>query len=78
MPKATLNLSVQPYRMLKKAEAAAYCGLPTTRLETLCPVPPVVMPDGAKLWDVRDLDGWIDGLKVGGADGDDAILSRLA
>jgi hypothetical protein len=36
------------------------------------------MPDGELLWDVQDLDKWIDSLKVGvGEDAADAILARL-
>jgi hypothetical protein len=37
------------------------------------------MADGDLLWDVHDLDGWIDGLKSG-TDNDDAdkIVARLA
>ena len=77
MPKAMLNLQVQPYRMLKRADAAAYCGVAAARFETLCPVAAVAYPDGSRLWDVRDLDAWVDSLKVGATDTDDAILQRL-
>ncbi|WP_425106606.1 hypothetical protein [Ancylobacter sp.] len=77
MAKAVLSLQVQPYRMLKKADAAAYCGLPAARFEMLCPVPAVAYPDGSRLWDVRDLDSWVDSLKTGAADSDDAILEKL-
>ncbi|WP_245261646.1 hypothetical protein [Ancylobacter sp. FA202] len=77
MAKAMLSLQVQPYRMLKKADAAAYCGLPASRFELLCPVAAVAYPDGSRLWDVRDLDSWVDSLKTGALDSDDAILERL-
>jgi hypothetical protein len=77
MTKAMLNLQVQPYRMLKKTEAAAYCGLPAARFEMHCPVSAVAYPSGSRLWDVRDLDSWLDSLKTGAADSDDAILDRL-
>ncbi|MGQ3674013.1 hypothetical protein ACT6QH_00695 [Xanthobacter sp. TB0139] len=76
-PMVQLNVTAQPYRMMKKGEAASYCGLPLTRFERLCPVAPVVYPDGSKLWDVRDMDLWLDGLKGGDISGDDAILDRL-
>ncbi|AXS39696.1 hypothetical protein [Breoghania sp. L-A4] len=77
MATAKLNLQVQPYRMLKKSEAASYCGLPAAKLATVCPVAPVQFPGGALLWDVRDLDAWLESLKTGAADSDDAILGRL-
>ncbi len=35
------------------------------------------MADGDRLWDVRDLDSWIDGLKSGKVDDDEAIVARL-
>lgn len=77
MATAKLNLHIQPYRMLKKSDAAAYCGLAVARLETICPVAPLQYPGGARLWDVRDLDAWLEGLKTGAADSDDAILGKL-
>lgn len=77
MAKAVLNLQVQPYRMLKKSDAAAYCGVSAARFETLCRVTAVLYPDGTRLWDVRDLDAWVDGLKTGALDSDEAILERL-
>lgn len=77
MAKAMLNLNVQPYRMMKKGDAAAYCGVSQGRFEALCKVAPVLYPDGTRLWDVRDLDAWVDGLKAGAPDDDDAILEKL-
>lgn len=77
MAKAVLKLDVQPYRMMKKGDAAAYCGIPSGRFEALCKIAPVLYPDGTRLWDVRDLDAWVDGLKSGSPDDDDAILERL-
>jgi hypothetical protein len=35
------------------------------------------MADGDRLWDVQDLDRWIDSLKVGGADAAETIVARL-
>jgi hypothetical protein len=72
MTVTTLNLRVQPYRLLKKTEAAHYCRLSVKNFDTLCPVKPIKMPDGELLWDVQDLDKWIDSLKAA-----DAILTRL-
>jgi hypothetical protein len=45
------------------------------KFEAQCPVQPLEMIDGDRLWDVKDLDRWIDSLK-GDLDADD-ILARL-
>lgn len=76
MSAATLNLRVTPRRMLSAADAAAYCGLPVKRF-ALCGVVPVEMPNGARLWDMRDLDAWLDSLKSSDPTGDDEILGKL-
>jgi hypothetical protein len=78
MATTTLNLRVQPYRLLTKTEAAHYCRRSIKKFEDQCPVRPVLMADGDRLWDVRDLDSWIDGLKAGKADDAEAIVARLA
>ncbi len=72
-----LNLQIQPFRLLTKAEAAHYCRRSTKKFQTQCPVRPIEMPDGDLLWDVQDLDRWIDGLKIGD-DTPDQIVARLA
>lgn len=77
MPKAMLTMTASPFRMLNKADAAHYCGLPASRFETLCPVPPVELASGTKRWDLRDLDRWLDSLKSADDSSDDALLSRL-
>lgn len=77
MNRAVIEVSLPPYRMLKKAEAASYCGMAAKAFEGHCPVIPVQMPNGLRLWDARDLDAWLDGLKAGDADSDDAILDKL-
>lgn len=77
MATATLNLRIQPYRLLTKAEAAHYCRRSVRKFEAQCPIPPLQMADGDLLWDVRDLDHWIDGLKSGCNDDADAIVARL-
>jgi hypothetical protein len=76
MPAATINLRVEPFRMLTKREAAFYCRQAFKTFAVVCPVTPVVMPDGQQLYDVQDLDRWIDGLK-GDAGDADAIVRRL-
>lgn len=63
--------------MLSAGEAAEYVGLPVKRLKMDCPVLPVAMPGGRTLYDLRDLDTWLDTLKDSAADCDDAILERL-
>jgi hypothetical protein len=45
------------------------------KFETQCPVQPIEMADGDRLWDVQDLDRWIDSLKNG--ERDDDIVRRL-
>ena len=74
--RAVVNLHVQPFRLLKKAEAAHYCSRSIKTFEGQCPVRPIVMANGDRLWDVHDLDAWIDGLKVGATE-DDEDLARL-
>jgi hypothetical protein len=78
MPTATLNLRVQPFRLFTKAEAAHYCRRQAKTFEAQCPVRPIRMANGDLLWDVHDLDKWIDSLKAGvNIDADD-IVARLA
>ncbi len=77
MPSATLNLRVSPRRMLSAREAAEYCGVPVKRLTVDCGVAPIKMPSGSPKYDMRDLDGWIDGMKFGQSNRDDDIVDRL-
>lgn len=77
MATANLNIRVVPRRMLSAKEAAEYCGLAAKGFEKRCGVAPVAMPAGEHLYDMRDLDSWIDALKTGGADSDDDILGKL-
>jgi hypothetical protein len=77
MPSATLNLRIQPFRLLTKAEAAHYCRRPIKKFEPQCPVAPIEMADGDLLWDVHDLDRWIETLKNDVGDDASAIVARL-
>ena len=77
MASATLNLTVISKRMLTKREASEHCGRPSRNFETECPVPPVKFSNGDLRWDVRDLDAWLDSLKIR-SDDTDSILDRLA
>ncbi|WP_292674990.1 hypothetical protein [Mesorhizobium sp.] len=77
MASATLNIKVSPRRMLGAREAAEYCGIAAKRFPVECAVTPVAMPSGVKLYDMRDLDAWIDSLKSGDATGDDELIGKL-
>ena len=77
MATATLNLKISPRRMISAREAAGYCGLPRKSFPILCDVQPVEMPGGTRLYDMHDLDIWIDGMKQGLAANDNDILDRL-
>jgi hypothetical protein len=77
MASATLNLRIQPYRLMTRAEAAHYCRRSVKKFEVQCPVRPLLMADGDQLYDVQDLDRWIDSLKAGHSDDADAIVGRL-
>jgi hypothetical protein len=78
MTSATVQINVIPKRLLKKREAAIYCGRSVKRFEAEVPFSPVRMANGDLLYDVQDCDKWIDGLKAGAPDssGDD-IIARL-
>lgn len=72
-----LQVTSRPARMLKKAEAASYCGIPLSRFDRICPVVAVIYPDGSRLWDLHDVNAWLDNLKAGSTDTDKTILDRL-
>jgi len=72
-----LNIKVAPRRMLTKQEAAIYCGVALTRFDAHCSCSPVAVPGGHKMYDIKDLDRWLDSLKAPGADSDESILGRL-
>jgi hypothetical protein len=77
MATTTLNLRVQPFRLLTRSEAAHYCRRSAKKFEAQCPVQPLKMADGDLLWDVQDLDRWIESLKSGKLDEAEAALARL-
>ena len=72
-----LNIRVIQPRMLSLKLAADYVGIPQKRFPMACPVAPVAMPGDAKLYDVRDLDKWLDELKGGTDAADDDIIAKL-
>ncbi len=69
-------------RLLKKAHAAAYCGISVSAFTRTCPVAPVSLAPAGRQderlirYDVRDLDRWIDGLAER-SETDEEILARL-
>lgn len=78
MPTTHLNISVIDRRMLKQTEAASYAGLPTKHFKAACPVKPIELKEGTLLWDRKDIDLWIDGVKSGAiTETRDDILGRL-
>jgi hypothetical protein len=78
MSSASLNISVVEKRMLKQSEAASYTGLAVKHFKATCPVRPIELRPGTALYDKRDLDTWIDGIKTGTEMvSQDAILGML-
>lgn len=78
MGNASLNISVVEKRMFSASEAADYTGIPKKHFKATCPVQPIEMRPGTVLWDKRDLDVWIDGMKSGAELAThDAILDKL-
>lgn len=77
MPAALVSIAVRPYRMLDRREAANYCGLGFNEFASRCPVHPVALPGGKLRWDVRDVDKWLDELKMGGSESVEALIQRL-
>jgi hypothetical protein len=62
------NVGIAP-RLLKRGQAAAYCGVSIPTFTVLCPVPAIALGSGKRLerYDIRSLDGWIDTLGSRGA-----------
>jgi len=77
MAGSTLTIQMVQPRMMSLKQAADYVGLPQKRFPIACPVSPIAMPGDRKLYDVRDLDAWVDAMKAGAKDSDDAILDKL-
>lgn len=78
MATTNLNISVIDKRMMKQSEAASYSGLPVKHFKAACPVRPVELKEGTLLWDRKDIDLWIDGVKPGAVTvARDDILGRL-
>lgn len=59
------NVPLGVPRLLKRQQAAAYCGVSVPTFAAICPIVPIALGVGKRLerYDVRDLDEWIDSLK---------------
>jgi hypothetical protein len=79
MGTATVNICFKPVRLFTKADAAHYCCYRNVKtFEAECPVRPIRMANGELLYNLHDVDTWIDSLKNGaGFDGERGILERL-
>lgn len=64
-------------RLLKKTDAARYCGLDPTSFRRECPVRPVKLGDKTFRYDVRALDKWLDALSGGPELTGDQWLGKL-
>lgn len=64
-------------RMLRRADAAAYCGLSEPRFVEACPVPPIAIMGRIPRYDRHALDQWLDGL-ADDVDGDVADIDLEA
>jgi len=73
----TLQVAIIPKRMLTLQEAAHHCGRPVKRFAVECPVAPIVFQNGDRRFDVRDLDDWLETLKVGAGPTADDLIERL-
>jgi len=73
MSTATINLRLSPIRILSAKQASEYCGVDIKHI----PVSTVEVARGKHLYDLRDLDRYLDDLKNFHADTDDDIVRRL-
>jgi len=55
-------------RLLKKGQAAAYCGLSESAFLRICPVGPLNLGKSILRWDIVEIDKWIDSLSIGNVD----------
>ena len=76
---ATLHFNLVQKRILDHKQAAVYVGLKTTKkFDAICPEQPIELGGSVTGYDLRDLDAWIDGLKLGAANDNTALLARLS
>ncbi len=70
-------LAAPATRMLKKADAARYCGLDVTAFKRECPVAPVKFGEETYRYDRQALDQWLDRLGNGAELSGDEWLGKL-
>lgn len=57
-----MKIDMPVRRMLDKEEASVYCHIPKSRFDAVCPIRPTRLHDTLGLvWDVKELDRWLDG-----------------
>lgn len=73
------NVPLSIPRLLKKQQAAAYCGVSIATFAAVCPVTPIALGEGKRLerYDIRDLDDWIETLRGNNSHGRKDWLSLL-
>lgn len=67
-------MNVEYKRFLTEREAATYGGFSLTEFRRDCPVRPIERAQGRKVFDVSELDTWLDGTKPMDQD---SIVARL-
>jgi len=79
MPALTIDIPTIPTRLLNKKEAARYCRINPARFSVLCPVRPFGIEKNRMVYDIQELNRWIDSLKSGkDSDSDEALIGKLA
>ncbi len=79
MANASLNISVIQKWMMNQSKAADYTGLSVKNFKATCPVQPIQVCPGKKLYDRQDLDTWIASMKEETEmETHDAILEKLS
>lgn len=70
--------NLPPMRWLTKKEAAYYCRLSERRFTVKCPLSPVEIDSGKKLYDITKIDEWIRSLEdQNNITNDDDIIIRV-
>lgn len=68
---------VEIKRFLTDQEAATYAGMSIAEFRRDCPVRPQCRAQGRKVWDVSELDKWLDGYSSKGNSLIEEAISRL-
>lgn len=72
-----INLRIAPRRMISQRDAAAYCGLPLKSFPGYCNVAPVQMPNQKLLYDMKELDKYLDDLSESDVSSEDEMIAGL-